>query len=125
MSVIDASALLAFILKEPGGDVAATSFPGGVMSAANTSEVLAALTRKGASMEEALAGVRETGVETVAVSEDHAITAAALSPLTRHAGLSLGDRLCLALSLEVGAPVVTAERSWKKLTLGIDIHLIR
>lgn len=125
MSVIDASALLAFILKERGGDGAAATFAGGVMSAANISEALAVLIRKGATIEEALAGFRDTGIVAAPVSEEHAVTAAALSPLTRHAGLSLGDRLCLSLALELNRPAVTAEKSWKSLAVGIEIQLIR
>jgi PIN domain nuclease of toxin-antitoxin system len=40
-------------------------------------------------------------------------------------GLSLGDRACLALALELNAPVYTADRAWKNLNLGIRIHVIR
>ena len=44
---------------------------------------------------------------------------------TRHLGLSLGDRACLALALELGVPVYTADKAWKNLKLGIPIHVIR
>jgi PIN domain nuclease of toxin-antitoxin system len=44
---------------------------------------------------------------------------------TRAWGLSLGDRACLALGLALQAPVYTADRSWKNLKLGVQIHVIR
>jgi len=44
---------------------------------------------------------------------------------TRHAGLSLGDRACLALAIELGAEVYTADRAWKQINIGVPIHLIR
>ena len=40
-------------------------------------------------------------------------------------GLSLGDRACLALASLTGRIVVTADRVWPELDLGIDIRLIR
>jgi ribonuclease VapC len=43
----------------------------------------------------------------------------------RHYGLSLGDRACLALAMELKLPVVTADRAWIDLDLGIDICVIR
>lgn len=44
---------------------------------------------------------------------------------TRHLGLSLGDRACLALAIEQKLPVLTADRAWKKLKIGIEIQVIR
>ena len=43
---------------------------------------------------------------------------------TRALGLSLGDRCCLALALEHGAEVVTADRPWKALK-GYRFQFIR
>lgn len=41
------------------------------------------------------------------------------------AAFSLGDRACLALAMELKLPVVTADRAWIDLDLGIDICVIR
>ena len=51
--------------------------------------------------------------------------AADLRPTTSHAGLSLGDRACLALAIELGAEVYTADRQWAKVQVACKIHLIR
>jgi len=55
----------------------------------------------------------------------HALIAARLRPLTRHLGLSLGDRICLALAIERQCPALTADRNWANLKIGIPIQLIR
>jgi ribonuclease VapC len=58
-------------------------------------------------------------------TESQALMAADLRSVTRSAGLSLGDRACLALALEIGADVYTADRQWSNIRIGCDIHLIR
>jgi PIN domain nuclease of toxin-antitoxin system len=60
-----------------------------------------------------------------AFSGEQARITGSLVDQTRSLGLSLGDRACLALGLHLGAPVYTADRAWKKLKLGIPIHLLR
>jgi PIN domain nuclease of toxin-antitoxin system len=61
------------------------------------------------------------------VDFDFALAAIAgrLRAATRSLGLSLGDRACLALAIERNCPVMTADRSWAKLNLGIPIQLVR
>lgn len=51
--------------------------------------------------------------------------AARLRPATRHAGLSLADRACLALARRLGVPAVTADRAWGDLDVGVEVRLIR
>lgn len=48
-----------------------------------------------------------------------------LSGATRHLGLSLGDRACLALAEREGLAVLTADRRWGDLDMGIKVELIR
>ena len=54
-----------------------------------------------------------------------ACMAAALRPTTKKLGLSLGDRSCLALGLARRGTVVTDEKAWAKLKIGVKIDLIR
>ena len=49
----------------------------------------------------------------------------ALYASTREAGLSLGDRACLALARTLGAPAQTADRAWLELDVGVDVQCIR
>lgn len=51
--------------------------------------------------------------------------AADLRQRTCKAGLSLADRTCLALEIELDADVYTADRAWTTLDLPCSIHLIR
>jgi PIN domain nuclease of toxin-antitoxin system len=44
---------------------------------------------------------------------------------TKPLGLSVGDRACLALAIQRKARVYTADRIWSKLSLGIEIQVIR
>lgn len=51
--------------------------------------------------------------------------AAELIRVTRAYSLSVSDRACLALAIERKASVYTTDREWKKLSLGIEIEVIR
>jgi len=44
---------------------------------------------------------------------------------TSSAGLSLGDRACIAAALELGGEVVTADRAWAQVDVGCTVHLLR
>ena len=63
--------------------------------------------------------------EVLPFTVDHARTAGNLITETRALGLSLADRACLSLGLELKAPIYTADRSWRNLKLGLQIHVIR
>lgn len=51
--------------------------------------------------------------------------AASMKAITRRAGLSLGDRACLALGRHLSLPVMTADRDWLKVDVGVEVRLIR
>jgi len=54
-----------------------------------------------------------------------AMEIARLRRLTRTRGLSICNRACLALAKRLGLPVVTADREWVSLDLGVVVTLIR
>jgi PIN domain nuclease of toxin-antitoxin system len=64
-------------------------------------------------------------IDIVPVTQSDAVRIAELRPLTRHLGLSLADRACLATAIDLNAPAVTADRAWATLSLGIRITVIR
>ena len=123
--LLDASAVLAAILDEPGGDVAHDAMAEGAMTIVNQCEVLSRLTQGGLGIEEALSLVRPFELRLLPFEDRYAVEAARLRPVTLRHGLSLGDRVCLAHALLDGLPIVTADRAWTKLDLGVDIRLIR
>ena len=53
------------------------------------------------------------------------LRAGALRLATRHLGLSLGDRACLALAEREQLPILTGDGAWALLDIGLDIRLIR
>jgi ribonuclease VapC len=124
--VLDASALLALLNQERGARMlTARLLSIAVSSTVNLAEVHGKLVARGMPSDEAwdatLAGIREAAPFTLA----HARIAEGLATKTRHLGLSLGDRACLALGISLNLPVYTADRSWKDLSVGIDIRIIR
>jgi ribonuclease VapC len=128
-SVLDASALLAYLRNEPGGDRVPRAILTGqaVMSTANFAEVATWFARNGAD-ESFIRSLRDRLVfPLVPLDDDLAIRAALLEPLTRASGLGLGDRICLALAGRLGVPAVTADRPWTgpAAQAGITLELIR
>jgi PIN domain nuclease of toxin-antitoxin system len=125
MSVLDASALLAYLFEEPGADAVAEAIDRAFISSVNLSEVLTRMARDGRVPAEFAAKVRQTNVQIAPFLEKDALAAANLEPVTRPFGLSLGDRACLALGLTRGQPVYTADRIWRQLDIGVNVVLIR
>ena len=97
--VLDASAVLALLLGEPGADVVARRLPAAYLSAVNYAEVLARTARLCGSLEEAKRRVDRHDWRVVPFDADQAAAAAALAPAGRPYSLSLADRACLALAL--------------------------
>ncbi|MBI2766302.1 MAG: type II toxin-antitoxin system VapC family toxin [Chloroflexi bacterium] len=123
--VSDASAILAILLDEPGGPAAVDRATGSIMSTVNLSEVLQKATQRGRDMQEARLVIALLDLQVLAFSEAQAEEAARLWPSTSRLGLSFGDRACLALALERNATVLTAERTWARLDVGIRMSVIR
>jgi ribonuclease VapC len=125
-SVLDASVLLAIFKDERFEQDVLSVLEGAVMSATNYAEVLTRLSDLGISATsprvEAIFALLDR-IEPF--TEAQARVASDLRNETRHAGLSLADRSCLALALEIGADVYTADRPWSRVEIGCTIHLIR
>ena len=123
--VLDASAILAQLQGEPGGERVASHLDDAWVSAVNLAEVAQKLVNDGASDQ----GVRDTladlPCDVVDFDRAMAIRVGLLRRTTRERGLSLGDRACLALAERLGLPVLTADRAWAELDLGIEVVLIR
>ncbi|MGH3782366.1 MAG: type II toxin-antitoxin system VapC family toxin [Pseudonocardiaceae bacterium] len=126
-AVLDASAVLALLYREPGHDQVAAQLDGAVVSTVNWSEVVQKLEQKAhPSPVTALDALRAFGVLARPFTAADAVRAAQLWPATRSAGLSLGDRACLAVATGIPDGVaVTADRAWGTLDLGINVQLIR
>jgi ribonuclease VapC len=123
--VLDASAVLAMLQDEPGADVVAGVLTRGCIASVNATEVLTRLIDRGAPAAIALATFEMLRLDVIAVDRDIAVAAATLRAPTRANGLSLGDRVCLALGQHLGATIFTADRAWSDANLGLDVRQIR
>jgi len=123
--VLDASALLALINAEPGSDVVGAALPQAIIGAVNLSEVVAKMIDIGVPEGEAWRGAADLVPVIVDFGPELARQCAKLRAATRVHGLSFGDRACLALAQRLHLPVLTADRAWRKLSLGIDIRYVR
>ncbi len=111
MTVFDASALLAFLSGEAGAlTVETTLEEGGRCSAANWSEVAQKVLSAGGDWDLSRALLLSYGVILEPVQAQDAEWAA--RRWRKGEGLSLADRLCLALAHRVGEDVLTADRTW-------------
>ena len=126
-AVIDASALLAVLNDESGGAAVVPLLASAAMSAVNWSEVAQKALHHGVttSPRDLRSDIEALGVEFHAFSSAHAEAAAVLWASTRRAGLSLGDRACLALAIELGVTAVTADTVWDGLSLPIAVRVVR
>ena len=126
-AVLDASAILAALFREPGADVVETHYEAGMVSSGNLSEVAAKLSDRAMPSNEAEQLLSGLGLEVRPFDESLAYMAGALREATRPLGLSLADRACLALGQAEGAPVVTMDRKWAQVSdaVGVEVILAR
>ncbi len=123
--VLDASALLATIFCEDGAEIVEAELSASVINTVNLAEAATRMLDKGHDPAEVERGLRRAQFRTVSFDIDAAMTTARLRGITRHLGLSLGDRACLATAMALSLPVLTADRDWAKLEIGVDVRLIR
>jgi ribonuclease VapC len=128
-AILDASALIAFFLREePGQQIVADAIAAeaGVCTA-NASEAVGVLVRSGMPADEAITLMSRLPVIFFPVDLALALGAGAMILQTRQFGLSLGDRMCLALAARERVPAITADAVWLKAgpAIGVSVRLIR
>jgi ribonuclease VapC len=123
--VADTSAVIALLVGERFTRFEPARLANTSISAVNLSEVLTWLQEIGMPENVAARALGTLNLGVIAFDEPLAWATARLRPFTRHAGLSLGDRACLALGNSFRCPVVTADRIWASLDVGVEIALIR
>jgi ribonuclease VapC len=130
-SVLDASALLAYLRDEQGaGTVSDAIAEGAAISTVNLSEVLSRVADRGEdpvrlAQQMADRGLLDGAVTVEPFTATDAIEAARLRSITRKQGLSLGDRACIALASRLDLPALTADTAWSRLNVPVQLHQIR
>ncbi len=125
--VLDASALLCLLFDEPGAERVERVLHKALISVANLAEVISKLVDRGLDGTEALSDLRELDLEVVALDRAQAEAAGLLRSATCEAGLSLGDRACLALAQQRRAPTLTTDRRQAEVAgaIGVEVELIQ
>lgn len=129
VTVLDASAIIAFLQGEPGSELVGQALHSQrcVVSAANQAEVIAKALDRGAQPDAIKTILADLAYSVVDIPVGDGEQAGWIRGETRSIGLSLGDRLCLALAQRLNARVLTADRAWLGVsqTLGLDVGCIR
>jgi PIN domain nuclease of toxin-antitoxin system len=123
--VLDASAILALLNKEPGSDEVLKCIGKAAMSTVNLSEVIAKLADAGIPEEDIRQIISHLNLEVIDFNEEQALKAGILRPITKSIGLSFGDRACLALGIILNQPVLTTDRLWVSINVGVEVRLLR
>ena len=123
--LLDASAVLAVMFGEPGAELVAERAANSGISTVNLSEVVAKLHDRRVPPREIAHNLAVLDSKILPFDEAIALGAGALRPTTRQFGLSLGDRACLATARVHQLTVLTADRTWARIDLGIAIEIIR
>jgi ribonuclease VapC len=130
-SILDASALLAYLQGESGASVVANALTqGSLISAVNWAETLSKLAERGQNPDTVIdlltnQGLLNNALMIAPFDANLAQKAAELRPLTRSSGLSLGDRACLALGIQTQLPMLTSDQAWMSLNIDAIVQLIR
>ena len=123
-AVLDASAVLAVLKAEPGAQFAEEAFPARI-SSVNLSEVVAKLSDGGMTEPNIRDALQSLPLQVVTFDEEQAYDTGLLRPATRNVGLSLGDRACVGLARRLGVPALTADQRWSRLSVEVDVTVIR
>ncbi|MEC4591175.1 MULTISPECIES: type II toxin-antitoxin system VapC family toxin [Nitrospirillum] len=122
--VLDASAVLALIKAEPGADQVLAALSNALITSVNFAEVVTKLHEEGWPAGDAADAVLSLGITLVDFTADHAVLTAQLRRTTKAAGLSLGDRACLALGQLHHAIVLTADTAWLKVAPSLNVEIV-
>lgn len=122
-TLLDASAVLAWLQQEPGGGAVGDVLEDALVTAANWSEVLQKTEQHGSSAREVTILLQALGLKVIDVTRADGEEAARL--WQRGQDLSLADRLCLAAAKRLRRSAVTTESRWRIFAEEVDIQVIR
>ncbi len=123
--MLDASALLACLLQEPGAEVVDGLLGDARMASVNWAEVVQKSLSAGVDVEGMRGELQSLGMGVEPFLAVDGERAGQLWPFTRQQGLSLGDRACLSLALRLDLKVVTCDRAWAQLPLQLEVQILR
>ena len=123
--VLDSSALIALVRREPGWEKVDAALGRSVICAVNLAETLTKLVHKGAEPRLSERVLKSLNLEVLPFDEDLAWASRDLSPLAWTHGISFADRACLALAQRLRLCALTSDAKWKGLIRGVEVALFR
>jgi ribonuclease VapC len=125
--VMDSSALLAVSKGEIGADAVMEILQTHdcVISSVNMAEVATRLLDMGLPAQQLERGCAQFGIDVIDFNNEQALACAALRPLTKSAGLSLGDRACIALAQLMEGTAVTADHAWQDVKSLVKVPILQ
>ena len=123
--VLDASALLCLLNDEPGADWVLDVLTRSVIGTTNLAEIVSKLRERGLSLDEVRQALGGLHLDVRPLSPAQALIIGDLRPETKPLGLSLGDRACLALAIDLRAEMVTPYGSLASAEVGLTITNVR
>ena len=123
--VLDASVLLCLLNDEPGADRVVDVLTRSVIGTANLAEVVSKLRERGLSLDEVREALGGLHLDVRSLTPAQARIVGDLRPATKALGLSLGDRACLALAIDLQAEMLTTDAPLASADVGITITNVR
>lgn len=123
--VLDSSALIALLRREPGWEKVEAALDRSVLCAVNLAESLTKLVHKGGDPRLSERLLRSLELEVLPFDEELAWASRDLSELAWTHGISFADRACLALARSLHLRVLTSDARWKQIGVGVAVELFR
>lgn len=122
--VLDASAILALLKSERGASKVAGVIADASVCAINQAEVISHFVHLGAPLDDVRAMLAALPYTVIAADDALAWEAGNLRAVTASAGLSLGDRFCLALAKRLGVAAYTADKAWRDIAGDVAVKIV-
>ena len=123
--VLDASALLCLLNDEPGAERVLDVLTQSVVGTTNLAEVVSKLRERGVPLDEVREALGGLHLDVRPLSPAQAMIIGDLRPATKPLGLSLGDRACLALAVDLQAEMLTTDAKLASAHVGVSITNVR
>jgi PIN domain nuclease of toxin-antitoxin system len=123
--VLDSSAIIAVLKKEVGAERVLLVSDGAPVSTLIVAEVASWLVVHDIDENEIHRVIDDFNLVVHSFHQPQAIATGLLIAKARRRGLSLADRACLILAMELGMPVLTGDRAWRDLDIGVEVQLFR
>lgn len=124
--LLDASALLALMKDEPGANIVEEHMADSFICSVNLSEVITVLSDQGYYYDDIIKINNRMCPHVIDYTEKHAYISGLIRKDTKKFGLSLGDRACLAVTIDAHLIALTSDKIWKNIDIkNLKIKCIR